>query len=191
MKAQCVFWTPSKPGQTLEFSVDVAAAGKYELLLVMTESWDYGNCQVELDGKPLGAVLSLCSPAVSAKIAETCRRLPGVAYWEPSWSGRIGVWNEKSACGLTAARFAHPDAQFVIYGETCDATQCERGEGDFDRFLTGDYDAVFVPREHVARAANAFSLTLGPGQEGCWIWPDLPADFYVWTRLSLSDALSW
>ena len=62
-----LFWTPSKPGQTLEFNVDLAAAGNYELLLVMTKSFDYGNCQVQIDGKDVGAPLALYSKDIVTK----------------------------------------------------------------------------------------------------------------------------
>jgi len=65
--AKQLFWNPSKPGQTLEFPLDVAAAGNYELLLILTKSWDYGNYQVQLDGKDIGAVLALCNKDVVTK----------------------------------------------------------------------------------------------------------------------------
>lgn len=62
-----LFWTPSKPGQTLELNFDLAAAGNYELLLVMTKSFDYGNCQVEIDGRAVGAPLRLYSKDIVTK----------------------------------------------------------------------------------------------------------------------------
>ena len=62
-----LFWTPPRPGQTLEFNVDIATAGNYELLLVMTKSFDYGNCQVEIDGKAVGAPLRLYSKEIVTK----------------------------------------------------------------------------------------------------------------------------
>ena len=62
-----LFWTPSKPGQTLELTFDLAAPGKCELLLVMTKSWDYGNYQVEIDGKAVGAPLGLYNKDVVTK----------------------------------------------------------------------------------------------------------------------------
>ncbi len=49
-----LFWQPPTEGQTLELSFSVEKSGVYDLLLVLTNSWDYGICQVEVDGTPLG-----------------------------------------------------------------------------------------------------------------------------------------
>ena len=59
-----LFWTPRTPEQSLEMSLPVEESGNYVLLLVLTQSWDYGIYQVELDGKPLGGALDLYNSSV-------------------------------------------------------------------------------------------------------------------------------
>ncbi len=54
-----LFWTPTTEGQTLTVPLDVAEAGKYEPLMLLTTSWDYGIYDICLDGKSLGAPVDL------------------------------------------------------------------------------------------------------------------------------------
>lgn len=65
--ARQLFWTPGAADQKLDFPLDVPADGSYELVLVMTRSWDYGTYEAQLDGKPLGAPMNLYSKNIVAK----------------------------------------------------------------------------------------------------------------------------
>jgi hypothetical protein len=49
-----LFWQAPSEGQTLSLPVEVGEAGKYELVLFFTTSFDYGTYQILLDDKPLG-----------------------------------------------------------------------------------------------------------------------------------------
>ena len=60
-----IFWTAPREGLSLEIPFNVDAAGTYNLLLVLTHSWDYGIYQVELDGRPLGKPVNQYSEGVS------------------------------------------------------------------------------------------------------------------------------
>ena len=60
-----LLWLPSKEAQTLTISLDVAEAGTYHPIVVLTNSWDYGNYQLEMDGKPLGGPLDLLNTTVT------------------------------------------------------------------------------------------------------------------------------
>ncbi|MBL7645265.1 MAG: DUF2961 domain-containing protein [Candidatus Hydrogenedentes bacterium] len=62
-----VFWQPAKEGQTLNVPIEIAEEGDHELLLLMTRSFDYGNYEVQIDGKPLGAPLDLYTSNVTTK----------------------------------------------------------------------------------------------------------------------------
>jgi len=59
-----LFWRPQQQGQSLELSFEVAQAGHYDMLVLLTHSWDYGIAQLELDGKPLGRPIDLFNPSV-------------------------------------------------------------------------------------------------------------------------------
>lgn len=62
-----VFWQPAREGQTLNLPIELVEEGDHELLLLMTRSFDYGNYEVQIDGKPLGAPLDLYTPNVTTK----------------------------------------------------------------------------------------------------------------------------
>jgi D-arabinan exo alpha-(1,3)/(1,5)-arabinofuranosidase (non-reducing end) len=59
-----LFWTPDLPEQTLTLQFDVAKAGTYDMLALVTHSWDYGTFQFELDGQALGKPLDLLNSSV-------------------------------------------------------------------------------------------------------------------------------
>jgi hypothetical protein len=54
-----LFWKPDTAGQSLTVPFDVKEAGRYNLELLLTRSWDYGTYQVELDGKSVSEPLDL------------------------------------------------------------------------------------------------------------------------------------
>lgn len=54
-----VFWTCTEADKSLTLSFDVAKAGIYNLLFVLTFSHDYGIFEFLLDGEPLGRTLDL------------------------------------------------------------------------------------------------------------------------------------
>ena len=62
-----LFWTPAEGQQTLSLPFDVKEAGKRNLLLMLTNSHDYGIFQVEVDGKPLGVPVDLFNAAIATK----------------------------------------------------------------------------------------------------------------------------
>jgi len=47
-----LFWSGGSPGAVLDLIVDVATPGRYDVTLFLTRAPDYGNFQVEVDGKP-------------------------------------------------------------------------------------------------------------------------------------------
>jgi hypothetical protein len=57
-----VFWFGvESPGAVLEFRVPVAVAGRYQVTIGLTKSWDYGVYQARLDGQDAGPSLDLAS----------------------------------------------------------------------------------------------------------------------------------
>lgn len=62
-----LFWTPSEPHQALTVPFDVTAAGVYDILFLVTHSYDYGIFDVELDGKPINQTWDLYNQSVVTK----------------------------------------------------------------------------------------------------------------------------
>jgi hypothetical protein len=59
-----LFWTPSSANQTLTIPFEVKEAGLLDITLLITNSWDYGIYEYQIDGKPLGAPEDQYGPAV-------------------------------------------------------------------------------------------------------------------------------
>lgn len=59
-----LFWTPTEPLQTLDIPFSVEEAGGYDILTLVTHSWDYGTFQFSIDGQPAGQALDLYHPTV-------------------------------------------------------------------------------------------------------------------------------
>jgi hypothetical protein len=62
-----VFWTPKEPDKSLTLTFEVAEAGTYNILLVLTHSYDYGIFEWALDGQPLGKPLDLYNASIAIK----------------------------------------------------------------------------------------------------------------------------
>jgi hypothetical protein len=59
-----LWWRPSKEGEELTVPIEVKEPGRYDLVLILTKSWDYGRVQVFLNDRPLGPPRDLYSPTV-------------------------------------------------------------------------------------------------------------------------------
>ena len=60
-----LFWTPAEENQSLDITIETAQEAEYELILVLTGSWDYGIFQVLIDGHPLGKPIDLYSASIN------------------------------------------------------------------------------------------------------------------------------
>lgn len=93
----------------------------------------------------------------------------------------VSVWSDSEQLfDLQALAFAQPDLNFSVFGA--------EGEGlpdsfsfhgnDFSDFLESLREVAYAPASCVDEALNRARIVLGPGQEGCWVWPQLrPEDF--------------
>ncbi len=61
------FWTPAEPDKSLTLTFGVAQAGTYNILFVLTHSYDYGIFEFSLDGQPLGKALDLYNQSIAVK----------------------------------------------------------------------------------------------------------------------------
>ena len=62
-----IFWTPTEPDKSLTLTFDVAEAGTYNILLVLTHSYDYGIFEFSLDGERLGDPLDLYHQVIAVR----------------------------------------------------------------------------------------------------------------------------
>lgn len=103
-------------------------------------------------------------------------RKAGVAVWRPRWDGRIGIWApDGAAWDWDTLHWAHPDAVTTVWGNRTEALPSgfTARKGKMSSFLKEAYTAAFVPSDAQAEALDRVPLVLGPGHEGCWLWPDL------------------
>jgi hypothetical protein len=96
------------------------------------------------------------------------------------WAGSGDAWDYE------AISSAHPGLEMTVWGP--DPGLLPQGwrtaSGGWEAFLAEGGDVLFVPEQGLREALQRCLLVLAPGQEGCWICPDLhPEDF---TRTSLA-----
>ena len=84
---------------------------------------------------------------------------------------------------LDALAFIHPDTAFTAFGADVPLPDgFVRGGEEFSAFLEEVGDAAFVPADRINDTLGHARLVLGPGQEGCWVWPELHPEFFLFHR---------
>jgi hypothetical protein len=89
-----------------------------------------------------------------------------------------------------AMAWAHPGAVFAVYGDT-DADMpagFEPLSGGLPAMLETGPEVVFCSRPLSAWSCTEVPLVLGPGQEGCFFWPELTRRTFRRKSLSLWSA---
>ncbi|MDD3310817.1 hypothetical protein [Pseudodesulfovibrio sp.] len=115
-----------------------------------------------------------------------------MAFWRPRFSRMATVWMEgESTFDLETLAFIHPDIAFSVYGAEppLPAANFTHMDGGFDEFLRATSDVAYLPADRMADASGRVKLALGPGLEGCWIWPDLHPQLFQFhsTAWTLGD----
>lgn len=152
--------------------------------------------------EPRLAVLALGFGPACEEAAAMAFATPGVRVWTPwtfpapvsgpSAAPDMGIWAGDGASwdlDLVAwAQSGHHAAVWNAPGELI-RDGLPQGitteEGGFEAFLSAGYRALLVSESLAEEAGNSADLVLGPGQEGCWAWPDLTPDFFLLRRLRL------
>ncbi|MBG0789243.1 MAG: hypothetical protein H0S80_01970 [Desulfovibrionaceae bacterium] len=118
---------------------------------------------------PQGVFRALRFP--TRRIAFTCLRC----------DRSVPVWMDpEEPFDLEALAFSHPDLDFAVHGaEAALPAGFSRGGKDFQGFLDSIREVACAPASRVGEALDRARLVLGPGQEGCWVWPQLrPGHFH-------------
>jgi hypothetical protein len=141
-----------------------------------------------------GAVLSLGntppSPSSWKIIADSV--LHGLAYWQAPLASRIALWCENPGQWLwDVLQWNHPGAHLEAWGpwRTEAPEYISRMAGDWDAFCDPQLFARGVPRAmaHDPRLPEA-GLLLTPGQEGCWVWPELSPDLFLHRGMTVANS---
>jgi len=76
---------------------------------------------------------------------------------------------------LEELAFAQPGLSFAVHGAETPLLPegCRREGKDFQGFLDSIREVAYAPASRVGEALDRARLVLGPGQEGCWVWPQL------------------
>lgn len=106
-----------------------------------------------------------------------------IVFYRPRFSRSAVIWMEEpTTFDLETLAFIHPDIIFSVFGVETDLPADNFSyEGDlFEDCLNAIMDVAYVPASCMNEALGRAKMVLGPGQEGCWIWPDLyPEHFQI------------
>jgi len=127
-----------------------------------------------------GAVTVLGPKAAVIKTSEL-QAASRISFWRPRFSRAAVVWmDDESSFDLETLAFMHPDIIFSVFGTEPELPADNFSyEGDqFDDFIAAIMDVAYLPANRMDRALEKAKVVLGPGQEGCWVWPDLHPEHF-------------
>jgi len=146
-----------------------------ELVVDMTDAQARRLFNELRDSGASGAVTVLGPKAATIKSSEL-QSASRISFWRPRFSRAAVVWmDDATTFDLEALAFIHPDIIFSIFGAELPLPADNFSyEGDrFDDYLEAIMDVAYLPSRKMDQALKRAKLVLGPGQEACWVWPDL------------------
>ncbi|WP_207262281.1 hypothetical protein [Desulfovibrio sp. Huiquan2017] len=196
--------TLTSPARLLASLVPAVACGVRRILAVrldVEEAWAPGLLTaMELAGQELVADLDrnglaelldrLAEAGASGAVIDltadpaACPERAGLAVYRPVF-GRNAVLflDDDATFDLDALAFIHPDTAFTVFGADVPLPDgFTRGGDSFSAFLDAVRDVAYAPADRVGETLDRARLVLGPGQEGCWVWPELQSDFFLFHR---------
>ncbi len=127
-------------------------------------------------------------PACTGKTAQALNALVaaqgGQCVWSPPPATEARVWAGPGiGWDLETMVWAHPGMRFTLWGADEDLPGAIpkaflRGGADPEQFWSPGPAVAYAPAGMLQRWAGAPALVLGPGQEGCWVWPGLTSDWF-------------
>jgi hypothetical protein len=145
----------------------------------------------DLTGEGVSALLDdLAEAGASGAVVDLtgrpglCAGRSGLAVYTPSFDRTAALFLDgPDTFDLEALAFIHPDTAFTAFGADVPLPGgFVRGGADFTAFLDAVRDVAFVPADRIGDALNRARLVFGPGQEGCWVWPELHPEFFLHHR---------
>lgn len=118
---------------------------------------------------------------------------PPLRLWKPFLHDRIAVWaGDGVEWDYQTLAWANPCVKIDLYGEHGAIANLPqtfyRREGGFGAVLNEGYQVLYLPEERISSAQDMAQLVLGPGHEGCWVWPDLQPCFFQRRKLAIHSA---
>ncbi len=127
-----------------------------------------------------GAVTVLGPKAANVQTSEM-HAASRIAFWRPRFTRTAAVWmDDDSTFDLEALAFVHPDITFSVFGVdvSLPAENFSYHGDSFENFLKVNMDVAYLSAMLADQALGKAKLVLGPGQEGCWLWPDLHPELF-------------
>jgi hypothetical protein len=127
-----------------------------------------------------GAVTVLGPKAAVIKTNEL-QEASRISFWRPRYTRAAAIWmDDESTFDLDALAFIHPDIIFSVFGAepALPADNFSYEGHEFESFLESIMDVAYVPAERTGKALAKAKIVFGPGQEGCWVWPDLHPEHF-------------
>ncbi|MGE4298605.1 MAG: hypothetical protein AB7E47_11295 [Desulfovibrionaceae bacterium] len=136
--------------------------------------------------EPEGCVVAL-DAALPRRVCGDALDALDTVVWRPRGAATCGVWCEGAAWDWDGLAWAHPDMAVTAWN--AGKMRLPKGFasriGDFAACCGQGYGALFVPDDLAASAVVHAPVVLGPGHEGCWMWPDLGPAFFRTRRVGL------
>lgn len=133
-----------------------------------------------------GVVLDLEGSLPALRLSDSSGAM---AIWRPAPLHSIGIWSETAhQWDLRTLAWSHPDLAFDVWGKTPKKLPVgfKTISGDWKAFCNHAYRARGIPALLLRNApASCCDLILTPGQEGCWHWPDLHPEIFLFRQMIL------
>lgn len=124
---------------------------------------------------------------------------PRSRIWIPVLPESVGVWAGESDWDFAAVANVHSEKIEVWEDEPGPESRisglpdrCSAITGTFEDFCDRGYSVVYVPEQafgHIFGCGGP-QLVLGPGQEGCWLWTDMPDGLFRFRNVGWSSCPS-
>lgn len=116
-----------------------------------------------------------------------------ISFWRPRYTRAAAIWmDDPSTFDLEALAFIHPDIVFSVFGAEPELpAENFSYEGDgFDNFLDAIMEVAYVPAARARQTLGRARVVLGPGEEGCWVWPDLYPEHFQYQSIAWTNDAS-
>jgi hypothetical protein len=106
-----------------------------------------------------------------------------MALWQPAPLHRLGIWTETpNQWDWSALAWNHPGWTVDVWGKP--PKKLPPGfisvRGDKEALFNAGYQVLGIPARFLAKAPPTnCNLILTPGQECCWLWPDLHRELFL------------
>ncbi|TVM15835.1 hypothetical protein DPQ33_14115 [Oceanidesulfovibrio indonesiensis] len=122
--------------------------------------------------------LALGTPSEEVLAVLTAQRRRGLDYRILTEPSALSAWFDPSF-DYEAVAWAHPNAARTCWNAAEEnIPQWECVHGSWDEFIIQPSDVYLAPADLVADLQGGANLVLGPGAEGCWLYPELNLGYF-------------